>query len=187
MTIDDGHSLISELPDDDDRTREVFARFGLTAYAAQVYEHQLVNLLNVAAASGRPFKRPAQVEGWSDWLFTQTAGRLLAFVSDAGHLPDADLDLCRRAVEERNRIVHDFFREHAVDFRTVEGMQRMVEDADVTRVLIRKADTAATTAMFKFGKEVGITPEAVDMFILAEREGTLEHFTLPYAPRSTPL
>jgi len=40
----DGHDLIAEL-DDGDRQREVYARFGLAVYMAQVFEHGLVNLV----------------------------------------------------------------------------------------------------------------------------------------------
>jgi hypothetical protein len=43
-----GYAYIDELPDDGTQEHEVYARFGLAAYAAQKFEIGVVNLLTVA-------------------------------------------------------------------------------------------------------------------------------------------
>lgn len=42
-----GCDLIEDLPDDGERQRELYARYGLAMYFAQVFEHGLVNGLGI--------------------------------------------------------------------------------------------------------------------------------------------
>ena len=141
--------LIEDLPDDGSRQKETYARFGLAAYSAQVFEAGLINLIAIATAyasrSGKPMTIE-DVDALNDELFGHTSGRLVTLL--AGIIPsEADhLDACRLAVSERNRLMHRFFREHAQDFLTPSGMQRMVDDADSVRILLEGAD-AETDAM----------------------------------------
>jgi hypothetical protein len=117
------------LPDDGSRQQEVYARFGLAVYWAQVFEVGLANLIVVLvshrARTGRPLSRN-QVDELYESLFAKTAGRLVGELRRALG-DDPHIDICEEAVKERNRLMHHFFRIHDRDFLTLAGKQRMVE------------------------------------------------------------
>lgn len=72
------------------------------------------------------------------------------------------LDTCRRAVKERNLLMHHFFREHDQDSMTTLGMQRMVDDADSVRQHFEDADRATTAMTHALFAEVGITQDVIN-------------------------
>jgi hypothetical protein len=85
-----------------------------------------------------------ELDEYIDYLFGHTGGKLVKLLEIV--IPDQrdDLDICRRAVVERNRLAHHFFRDHAEDFVTASGMQRMVDDAHQAGVLFEQAYLAVT-------------------------------------------
>jgi hypothetical protein len=56
-----------------------------------------------------------QVDAILDDLFTHTAGKLLTRLRQVLTMSDQDANLLRRAIAERNRLAHHFFRQHAED------------------------------------------------------------------------
>jgi len=155
-----GFDRIVELPDDGLRQKEVYARFGLVAYQAQVFDHALVNLLTVAGTIGQKLTT-ADVDRFMADLFQKTAGALVNEVSRDLHLDVADLETCRKAVVERNRLIHRFFREHAENFMTSSGQQRMLDDLGDIADVIAQADKACHHMMMTIGEPHGFTAEVV--------------------------
>lgn len=156
----DGYDLISELPPDGSRVKEVFARFGRTAYQAQVFDLGLVNLLCATKIMNAQMSRD-QVDAAFAELFRKTSGVLVNSVSKENQLGSADLDLCRQAVAQRNRLIHHFFREHAEDFVTSDGQQLMIDDMANIGRLLEKADAACQRVTLKVGAPRGLTEEAI--------------------------
>lgn len=156
-----GFHMIAELPDDGSRQKEVYARFGLVAFKAQVFDHALVNLLTVA---GSIDKRMSQddVDKCFDRLFKKTSGQLVKDVSDQSRLEAVDLEICQSAVTERNRLIHRFFREHAEDFMTSRGQQSMLDDLGEICDLFEQTDDACQRVMMRIGSPYGFSDEAVE-------------------------
>lgn len=156
-----GFQLIAELPDDGSRQKEVYARFGLTAYKAQVFDHALVNLLSVAGiVDGR--MSHDEIDQCFESFFKKTSGQLVNAISGQSHLDIHDLEKCRVAVAERNRLIHRFFREHAENFMTSKGQQRILDDLGDIADLIQDADNACQRVMIRIGTPYGFTEEAID-------------------------
>lgn len=153
--------LIADLSDDGAQQKEVYARYGLAAYQAQVFDHGLVNLLAFATRveSDIPVERIDEL--W-DKYFRKTSGQLVSNAESENRLGAADIDLCRNAVSERNRLVHHFFRDHAEDFLAVRGRQRMVDDADEIRDLLLSADQACDRVLKRLLARAGITEAHIE-------------------------
>ncbi|WP_071287728.1 hypothetical protein [Mycolicibacterium llatzerense] len=156
-----GFDLIAELPDDGSRQKEVYARFGLTAFKAQVFDHALVNLLTVAGSIDGGMSSE-QVDECFERLFRKTAGGLVTEVSNQSWLDPEDLQICRTAVSERNRLIHRFFRDHAENFMTSRGQQVMLDDLGAIADLIQRADDACQRVMMRIGQPHGFTEERVE-------------------------
>ncbi|MEH3135562.1 MAG: hypothetical protein PGN30_11260 [Mycolicibacterium neoaurum] len=156
-----GFHRIAELPDDGSRQKEVYARFGLVAFKAQVFDHALVNLLTVAGSIDKRMTQD-EVDKCFETLFKKTSGQLVHDVSDQSRLKAGDLDICRSAVTERNRLIHRFFREHAENFMTNRGQQSMLDDLGEIYDLIDQADHACQRVMMRIGGPYGYTDEAVE-------------------------
>lgn len=162
--VDDELDRIADLPDDGSRQKETFARFGLAVYQAQVFERGMVNLIVMATADasrkGTPMTRH-DIDHLNDDLFGDTGGQLVNRLLAAMPAEAALLETCRRAVKERNRLIHHFFCEHEMNFRTSIGMQRMVDDADRVRRLFREADRATTEILHAGFRKLGITQDEI--------------------------
>jgi hypothetical protein len=161
MPNGEGHDLIEDLDDEDDQTREVYARYGLAMYVGQVLEHNLANLLVIAERWEGKIPTEAEWEDRYEVLFRRTAGALVNLASDHGRVVDADLASCAAAVSERNRLAHRFFRENAENFLTPPGRQRMLDDVDKARAVLHQADRACDRLVQELLSRVGITPERV--------------------------
>ncbi len=123
-------------------TREVYARFGLALYMAQVLEHGIINLATWTGARDGSYQTWDEAEADSAELFKMTIGRLRqALVSrrpDVAHLEE----LLARAVRLRNFLAHEYFRERPAAFRTEDGMNQMIEE--LTRAAAFFKDVDAT-------------------------------------------
>ena len=86
-----GWDLIAELPDDGSRQKEVYARFGLTAFKAQVFDHALVNLLTVAGTieGGTTVH---DIDRLADALFKKTTSALVNGLSGQSDFAIDDLE-----------------------------------------------------------------------------------------------
>lgn len=164
MSDPDALDLIESLPNDGSREKEVYARFGLAVYRAQVFDHGLVNLLAIATNIDAN-ARLIDIDGTFESLFRKTTGALVTTAAKESRLGADDITLCRTAVSERNRLVHHFFREHAEDFFTPFGQQQMVDDADRIGDLMSTADAACRRVLMRLGEDRGFTEEAIDAHV----------------------
>ncbi|HUW11801.1 MAG TPA: hypothetical protein VM537_18895 [Anaerolineae bacterium] len=155
-----GFDSIANLPDDGAREKEVFARFGLALYAAQVLEQGFMNLI-IVGSFGSDIRTDADFDEVDGVLGTRTAGQLLRRLRAKEMLTEEEERLAAKAVDERNRLAHHFFAQHSGDFMTPEGKQIMLDDADTAGELFRRADALIEAATFRIGAPHGVTEERV--------------------------
>lgn len=166
--------------DEDEHVKEVYARFGLAVYFAQVLEHGLVNALVILdlIPSRRHLARSrdqwgAEVDAFMDRHFQATMGRMMKNLRDMTQV-DADLEqLLHDALNKRNWLVHDFFRERATQFMSAEGRGQMLREVAECRDLFQSADKALEAIVEPLRKKAGITDELLEREygrMLAERQ-----------------
>jgi len=112
---------------DDELVKEVFAHFGLAVYLAQALEHSLLNALTTVYGPGPTKLTQAELEKRFENLNARTLTALVDTLRDAG-LPAELMPTVRTALEDRNRLAHEFFWAHALDFASAEGCRRLLAE-----------------------------------------------------------
>jgi hypothetical protein len=114
----------------EEETREIYARYGLAIYFAQVVEHAIVNLMIALRLPERGTLTKRDIDQFMDEAFTMTFGRLLKELRRMGQPIDfvqQDLDQARNM---RNWLAHRYFRDRAVQFMSPAGRVVMLEELD---------------------------------------------------------
>lgn len=148
-------------PDFDD-PKEIYAFFGLAVYSANLLESSFINW-TVALRLGT-------IEGATcqdfDYLFdyfeTRTLGQLLKATHLLAAIPDGVDLVLRRALSERNRLVHHFFREHAANATHPAGRKTMLDDLISMIELFDHADALVTPVYQSLWKVLGIDESMIE-------------------------
>ena len=155
--------------DDDDQTKEVYARFGLALYYAQVLEHGLVNAL--VALNLIPERRhlakssqawAKEVDAFMDEQFESTMGQLLRDLRTLGPVPKG-LDIALLdSLRSRNWLAHGFFRDRAEEFMSMTGRTRMCEEVDACRALFQESDRQLEVLVGPIREKYGISEKMLE-------------------------
>jgi hypothetical protein len=159
-------AIIMHDRDEDDQVKEVYARFGLAVYFAQVLEHGLVNALVILdlIPSRRHLARSAdewgvEVDAFMDRHFQATMGRMMGSLRAVTQVGEDLEQLLHEALSKRNWLVHDFFRERATEFMSATGREQMLSEVDRCRHLFQSADKRLEATVAPLRKKAGITDE----------------------------
>lgn len=164
-----------ESPFESPEHREAFARYGRVHYAIQILEYELVNTYGVLSLL--PERRITEDEAWEgrvdgffDTGFTHTFGTLLKKIGNTGLLPDALMARLKTCKEERDFLVHRFFRYYLEDHPRDEALETS---------MIARCDKAYDDLMalnydleaFSHGaaEKYGLTPQMIADEIEADR------------------
>lgn len=112
---------------------DVYRKFGETSEAAQLLETELGTiLLEVRARDTGLFvaPNPGKAREILDQINSSTLGQLLRQVSGVDENLDQAVDLLTRALAERNRLSHSFFRQHNLRRNSEAGCTLMLEDLE---------------------------------------------------------
>ena len=159
--------MMHELHDaDGEQVKEVYAKFGLVVYFAQVLEHGIVNALVILdlIPSSRHLARSAdewgsEVDAFMDRHFQATMGRMMKNLRDITQVDDDLEQLLREALRKRNWLVHDFFRERATEFMSSPGQEQMISEIDGCRDLFESADKRLEATVAPLRRKAGLTDE----------------------------
>ena len=152
--------------DEGEHVKEVYARFGLAVYCAQVLEHGLVNALLILALipSRRHRARSrdeweAAVDAFMNRHFQTTMGRMMKAIRDVTAVPSDVETLLGDALTRRNWLAHDFFRDRAREFMSIPGREQMLREVDECRACFEAADKRLDEIIRPLRVKAGITDE----------------------------
>jgi len=169
--------------DIEEEVKEVYARFGLALYCAQVLEHGIVNALIVVDLIPSRRHRVRSIEEWESLLdsyadshFALTMGKLVRDLRSVTPVsPDLE-DLLGQALAKRNWLAHGFFRERATEFMDSSGREQMLTEIDECRAVFEAADQLIEVVLGPLRAAAGITDEIVERaledLIMAAGQGT---------------
>lgn len=156
-----------EFPDDESQTKEIYARFGLAAYTASVFEEAIAiettMLVLVAELRTGKIKTEAEWHTRHDEEMavghSLTLGRGLSRLSKLLQPPVELRELFDRALQSRNYLLHHFFRDEIQDFYTAAGRLRMFDKLVSYVDLFSRADRELMAATSESRHRLGLTEE----------------------------
>jgi hypothetical protein len=147
--------------DDGEQYKEVYARYGLAMYQAQVLEHGIVNVLVITrisearAAAARIVNDPWE-QRFRDTM-SEMARRLKANPVATPELIDHIGD----AIKLRNFLAHGFFRERAEEWFSRSGRLGMIAELEQAAKTFSDANHELEVCSRSMMDEFGATPEAL--------------------------
>ena len=149
---------------------EMYAFLGAALFVAQGLELEVTNLIVGMQAGGATALRQGEITAMFEELEGKTFGRLLVEVRKHAAVSGDTEQLLRRALAERNRLVHHFIAEHSEDLYMPAGRRRMIDDLRSIIAVFRDADAAANAISTKMWAELGLTQELIDQYHREEIE-----------------
>ena len=125
--------------------QELYAKFGETAEAAQLMEHELGNMLLEIEAEQKNLFTEIDVNRAKeliDNINSHTLGRLLKHLGQQTDLIDPLQAQLQFALAERNRLTHTFFRQHNLRRNSDGGRAKMLEDLEMLHATLLNAVVA---------------------------------------------
>jgi len=112
---------------------DVYCKFGETSEAAQLLETELGNILFLSGAIDQNLiEEPDQVAATALYrsINRKTLGQLLKGLKNTTESVDHLEELLSKALKERNRLAHSFYRQHNFRRNSDGGRQIMLDDLE---------------------------------------------------------
>lgn len=112
---------------------ELYAKFGIAAEAAQLFETELGTLLLAVSAIENGWHvapDPINAQRALDQIEAHTLGRLLGVLKCKVDFDEHLAGKFASALEARNRLIHGFYERHSFKMQTDEGRDVMMADLD---------------------------------------------------------
>ena len=126
---------------------DVYCKFGETSEAAQLLETELGNILFLSGAIDQNLiEEPDQVAATALYrsINRKTLGQLLKGLKNTTESVDHLEELLSKALKERNRLAHSFYRQHNFRRNSDGGRQIMLDDLEqIHDVLLEAYKTVA--------------------------------------------
>jgi len=121
---------------------DIYRKFGDASEAAQLLETELGTILLETRCADADFlsgDRSEEATAILKQIKRCTLGRLLTTLKEKTDSFDHAADLFAKALAERNRLAHSFYRQHNVRKNSEEGRALMLEDLDAIHSTILEA------------------------------------------------
>jgi len=165
---------------DDVQVREVYSRYGLAMYMAQVLEHGMVNALVVMRIL--PIMRThADAETWHATFdgayetgLARTYGNMLRQLENLDGFPSNLMDRLRAAKEDRDILAHRFFRQNDLAFMNRDGRTSMIASCEDRVELFKALSDDIDAFLAPIQERYGITQAWIDNAMEASLEQARE-------------
>lgn len=107
---------------------DVLHGFGVAAYNAQVMERKVIILLSTIFAAKDPDSAHRAYDCAIETNAVKTLGRLVQALGREIDLPDGLDERLQQALKSRNRLIHDFFCDHAEDELSADGRSTILQE-----------------------------------------------------------
>ncbi len=160
------------LDDDDSRTKEVYAHFGLTIFLCQLIEQQSINMIAILRqVTGKIVSQQEVTALWDGYDFgTKTLGNLINEIKQLYQLTDDDQKELKEILKLRNYYAHDYFRFNNELFFSDSGKKRMIKDFVDFKTRVRALDKKLIEYMRHYREKAGMTDEALDNLVKEMRD-----------------
>ncbi len=145
---------------DDEQVREVFARFGLAIYTAQVLEEAIVNLMVASRLPQRSTVTVREIDELISGQHKKTLGLLIRDLDQDTASGDWGERLAS-ALQIRNTLAHGYFHKHAVAFTRHSGRVGMIAELETLQEELENACTSVEEITHERARLHGVTREDI--------------------------
>jgi hypothetical protein len=150
--------------------KEMFAWHGSTMYAAQLLEHELVNIHILLRRLQEPSLSAEDIDAFDRHISQQTLGWLVRELQKYSEPAPQFAAKLGRYVKLRNDLAHDFFKRHASSLLRRSGVEAMTEELQSSYEELRNADSLASSVTALLAKKIGWSYEEIQAQAAAEVE-----------------
>jgi F0F1-type ATP synthase beta subunit len=155
------------LSDDDSKTKEVYAHFGLTIFLCQLIEQQAINMIAILRqVKGKIISHQEVNVLWNEYDYgTKTFGNLINEIKQLYELTEKDKIELKEILRLRNYFAHDYFRFNNELFYSDSGKKRMIRDFIEFKDRVRTLDGKLSQYTLQYTEKVGMTDEAIKKLV----------------------
>lgn len=171
-----------EIDPGDHHTREMYARYGLAMYFAQVVEAGIKNALVMAELADAQFTTIEDFDAASATNFKTVLGRLIEKFKPFLAADEPFADDLQLALMTRNQLAHHFFWNRAPDAMTWNGRERMMRECDAATALFQ--DISARLEVLvraSYSTATGPAPDVFEGLLSAAQKDRLSQSETPGA------
>jgi hypothetical protein len=154
-----GEWVPHEVDLESDQIREVYASFGLAFYFAQILEQTVAMLLATLFGPGEDWLKEHGIGDLLDQNFRTTFGRLAKQLE--GRVSPDLIKAIGKTVEDRNKLAHHYFWDHAVEFTKTDGRTAMIAELDEMKDRFIHLNDELEALQAQWRAEVGMSDEEV--------------------------
>jgi hypothetical protein len=153
------------ITDNTEFKKDVFAWFGVAAYAVQCFEVELCILILLAHRLKDPSLLSEHLEKIDIKLSKSTLGALLSELKS--HLIiNIDLQkILNNYREKRNYLIHQFFFNHSTDLLSKDGCLKMIEELKEIHASLMEANKVAETMSCNIRKKLSISEKEIQELV----------------------
>ncbi|WP_434751614.1 hypothetical protein [Paenibacillus amylolyticus] len=115
---------------DSEHSKELFAYYGLAVYYGQALEQQLVNLILLTKISQGKVVSEEDLEELYERKMSSSLGQLIHEARHHFPFSEEETNQLNELWQQRNRIVHHYFKERIHETFSPEGRTRMIKELD---------------------------------------------------------
>lgn len=113
---------------------ELYAKFGITAEAAQLFETSLGTILLGTTGLGKGWHKTPEPQIGRQLLAAiekHTLGQLIRNLRSTVDIDDETISIFESALNTRNRLIHGFYERHNFRIQSDEGRDQMLADLEM--------------------------------------------------------
>lgn len=113
---------------DEEQTRDLYAHYGLAMHLAQILEHGIVNALVILRLPEKNKYNRQEIDEFMAGRFEKTFGALIKHLRSEAALSQNLESHLSQALNRRNCLAHNYFREKAEQFVTRRDRDEMLHE-----------------------------------------------------------
>ena len=153
--------MASSWQDEEDHVKEVYAQAGLALYFAQCFEMALSNFLFLHFRATNVRVTIGDLTNLESANARKTLGSLLKSVKSLCAFDEAVVERLERALDQRNRLCHYFFKDSAESFLSRGGRETMLNTLLEYQSSMQDADAMIEAANRALASALGVTDEDI--------------------------
>ncbi|MBC8286328.1 MAG: hypothetical protein H8E42_02515 [Nitrospinae bacterium] len=150
----------------DEETKEVYARYGLTAYTAQLFEIELGQFLIHVLQMQNLVRTVEELDSIVNNISQKTLGFILNELKKKTKLEPRLEEKLKIAVDKRNYLTHHYFYKNSFKFFSKKGQAEMIAELNALRELFEEAENISLSLSKITRKLIGYDENKIE--VLAE-------------------